>query len=135
TIFTNTVNHMIHQLGIEEKILKYNDFITLQQHFPNIRLVDVQPVLSEQRMQKSRTEIHELQTAIDLIEKVLEEGLSIIKPGMTEIEVTAELEFLMRKFGADGPSFSTIVLTGKNAALPHGVPGETKIAKGDLLLI
>lgn len=41
----------------------------------------------------------------------------------------------MRKFGADGPSFSTIVLTGEKAALPHGSPGERKIQKGDYLLI
>jgi len=134
-IFKNTVNQLSNRLGIEGKVLKYNDVIHLQQLFPPIQFTDIQPELSKQRMKKSPEEIQDLLTAIHLIEKVLEEGITLIKPGMTEIEVTAELEYLMRKFGADGPSFSTIVLTGENAALPHGVPGETKIEEGDFLLI
>src|SRR5690625_2356230 len=54
---------------------------------------------------------------------------------MRETEFTAELEYLMRIFGADGPSFSTIVLSGEKSALPHGTPGDRKFKKGDFLLI
>src|SRR5690625_2135348 len=54
---------------------------------------------------------------------------------MSETEFTAELEYLMRIFGADGPSFSTIVLSGEKSALPHGIPGDRKFKKGDFLLI
>ena len=86
-------------------------------------------------MKKSKEEIAQLRKAIGIIEKVLAEGIKKVEIGMTESELTAELEMLMRKFGADGPSFSTIVLTGEKAALPHGSPGERKIQKGDYLLI
>src|SRR5699024_10483921 len=91
--------------------------------------------LSTIRMAKSPEEIKEIQVAIDLIEDVLKQGISKVQQGMTEVELTAELEYLMRQLGADGPSFSTIVLAGEKAALPHGVPGARKIQNGDLLLI
>ncbi|MDY0393438.1 M24 family metallopeptidase [Virgibacillus halophilus] len=58
-----------------------------------------------------------------------------VKIGMTELELTAELEYLMKKFGANGPSFSTIVLSGEKAALPHGTPGDRAFKEGDFLLI
>jgi len=48
----------------------------------------------------------------------LQEGINKTQPGMTELELTAEFEYLMRKFGADGPSFSTIVLSGEKQLFP-----------------
>src|SRR5699024_4669845 len=112
-----------------------NRSMALQTTYSSIQLKDIQPTLEKIRMAKSPDEIREIQVAIDLIEQVLKEGISKVKVGMTEVELTAELEYLMRKVGADGPSFSTIVLSGEKAALPHGVPGERKIQTGDFLLI
>lgn len=54
---------------------------------------------------------------------------------MTELDLTAEFEYLMRKFGAEGPSFSTTVLSGDKSSLPHGSPDRKIINKGDFLLI
>ncbi len=122
-------------LGIEGKQLSYLQYTNLKNYFPSLEFNDIQPFINELRVHKSSEEIVALKNALDIIEKVLAEGIKKVKVGMTEVELVAELEFLMRKFGADGPSFSTIVLTGKNAALPHGIPGNTKIADGDLLLI
>src|SRR5690625_7944580 len=86
-------------------------------------------------MKKSKTEVAYVRKAIEIIEKVLAEGIKKVRVGMRETEFTAELEYLMRIFGADGPSFSTIVLSGEKSALPHGAPGDRKCKKGDLLLI
>lgn len=66
---------------------------------------------------------------------MLAEGIKKVEVGMTELELTAELEYLMRKFGADGPSFSTIALAGEKAALTHGTPGNRAFKNGDFLLI
>ncbi|MEC0301165.1 M24 family metallopeptidase [Peribacillus castrilensis] len=54
---------------------------------------------------------------------------------MTELDLTAEFEYLMRKFDADGPSFSTTVLSGDKSSLPQGSPDRKIINKGDFLLI
>lgn len=134
-VVKNTVGDISKTVGVEAKALSYDRYTSLKGAYPHIDVVDVQNTVNAQRMKKSREEIARLQKAIDIIEKVLEEGIKKIKVGMTESELTAELEFLMRKFGADGPSFSTIVLTGEKAALPHGSPGERVIQNGDYVLI
>lgn len=122
-------------LGIESKVLNYYNYQQFAKTFPKIDFADILDIISAQRMKKTREEIDQIMVPIQLIEKVLAEGIKKVERGMTEIELTAELEFLMRKFGADGPSFSTIVLSGEKAALPHGVPGTKKIVNGELLLI
>lgn len=134
-ILKNAIPNIESALGIEGNVLQYNQSLQLESKYSGIKLVDIQPETEKQRLNKSSDEINKIQTAIDLIEEVLAEGIKKVQPGMTEMELTAELEFLMKKLGADGPSFDTIALAGENAALPHGVPGKTKIKNGDMLLI
>lgn len=134
-VVKNTIGPISKTVGIEGKAFSYFRYNSLLEVFPHIRVTDVQPFINNQRKKKSKEEVGQLRKAIEIIEKVLEEGIKKVEIGMTEAELTAELEFLMRKFGADGPSFSTIVLTGEKAALPHGSPGERKLQKGDYLLI
>jgi Xaa-Pro aminopeptidase len=59
--------------------------------------------------------------------------LSRIHEGMTEKDLAVALDFDMLSHGADGLAFSTIVATGKNGSLPHAVPGETPIRRGDMI--
>lgn len=86
-------------------------------------------------MRKTQEECKKVQHAIQVIEKVLGKGIRTVKDGMTELDLVAEFEYLMRKFGADGPSFSTTVLSGEKSSLPHGSPDRKTINKGDFLLI
>ena len=85
------------------------------------------------RASKSASEIESMIRAQRISEKALEEVLHIIKPGMTEKEVMAELVYYMLKFGSEGNSFDPIVVTGKNTSMPHGVPGDTVIRDGDFI--
>ena len=125
----------ISHLGIEMKTVSVFQYNQLQTIFPKTAYNDIQPFINLQRLKKSPAEVKYVKKAIDIIEKVMAEGIKKVKVGMTEADFTAELEFLMRKFGADGPSFSTIALAGEKAALPHGTPGDRVIQKGDFLLI
>ena len=113
-------------------IARYEGF---QNIFDKSSYHDMSSIINEQRLIKSRQEIEYLQEAVDIIEKVLSEGIKKVKVGMTELELTGELELLMKKYGAIGPSFSTTVLSGEKAALPHGSPGERQFKNGDFLLI
>lgn len=122
-------------IAVEKKAFNLFRFDELRGAFPNAQVVDIQPFTNTLRMNKSTDEIEFLQQATDIIEKVLEEGVKSVKVGMTELELTAHLETLMRTYGADGPSFTTIVLSGEKAALPHGTPGNRQIQQGDFLLI
>lgn len=121
--------------GIEMKTLSVFQYNQLQTIFTQATYDDIQPFINSQRLKKSPAEVKYVKKAIEIIEKVMAEGIKKVEVGMTEAAFTAELEFLMRKFGADGPSFSTIALAGEKAALPHGTPGDRVIQKGDFLLI
>lgn len=59
----------------------------------------------------------------------------IISPGMTERELSARVDSMLRLLGADAPAFDTIALAGGKTAMPHGVAGDRKIRKGDLVLV
>lgn len=123
------------RFGLEMKQVNVFTYHHLVNMYPEARFIDTQPFINSQRLKKSRPEIQRAQKAVNIIEKVLAEGIKKVKVGMTESELTGELEFLMRKLGADGPSFSSIVLSGEKSALPHGSPGERRLAEGDFLLI
>lgn len=91
-------------------------------------------IIKNQRLVKSENEITMIKKAQLITEQAYTEVLNYVKPGVTEREIALELEYLMRKKGADGVSFSLITITGKNTSLPHGVPGENIIKEGDFFL-
>lgn len=84
---------------------------------------------------KADTEIECMQKAQDIAEAALKEVLPLIKPGVRERDIANELDYRMRKLGADGISFDTIVVSGENSSKPHGVPGEKEIAFGEFVTI
>lgn len=59
--------------------------------------------------------------------------LNYLKPGLTELEAAFELEMFLRKEGAQALSFDTILVSGVRTSLPHGVPSEKKLEKGDFI--
>lgn len=125
----------IGRFGLEMKAVSMFQHNNLLSIYPETAYEDIQQFINRQRMKKSKSEVAFLRRAVDVIEKVLAEGIKKVEVSMTELELTAEFEYLMRKFGADGPSFSTIVLAGEKAALPHGTPGNRAFKNGDFLLI
>ena len=85
------------------------------------------------RAVKSEEEIASMIRAQRISEAALEEVLSIIRPGMTEREVAAELVYRMLRHGSEGNSFDPIVVTGAKTSMPHGVPGDEVIRAGDFV--
>lgn len=134
-IVNKTINTDLAIFGLEKKAVTFFRLEELEKIITNATFYDIQPKINLQRMKKSEKEIHSSQKAVDIIERVMKEGIKKVKIGMKEVEFIAELEFLMRKFGADAPAFSTLVLSGEKSALPHGSPDERTFQKGDFLLI
>ena len=122
-------------VGIEAKVLSYYRYSSLLQFFRRCEVVDVQPFINTQRMKKSKEEIAQLRTAIGIIEKVLAEGIKKVEIGMTESDLTAELGMLMRKFGADGPSFLYHRVIWGKSGITTWFAWRTENQKGDYLLI
>ena len=85
------------------------------------------------RRQKKEYEKQRVIAAQRIAEKAFEHILTFIKPGVTEKDIRLELEFYMLKNGADGLSFETIAVSGKNTSMPHGVPTDKKVESGDFV--
>jgi Xaa-Pro aminopeptidase len=92
-------------------------------------------IIGELRQCKSSTEGDKMRNASHAADKALKNILNDIKPGLKESEVRDMLEAEMKKIGASGPSFPTIIGSGPNSALPHYGAGERLLQEGDAVVI
>jgi Xaa-Pro aminopeptidase len=84
---------------------------------------------------KDRHEIDRMRAAAHLGSRVMRHALTCIRPGIAELDLAAEIEYQMKKWGASGPSFETIVASGPRAALPHARPTSKRLKKRELVVL
>lgn len=120
------------RLAFEDEYVSCAEFAVMSDKL-KAELVPEKGMMAGLRAVKQPFETERLIAAQRLAEKVFDRILGIIKPGMTEREVAAELVFNMLKLGAENVSFEPIVVTGEKTSMPHGVPGDKVIKKGDFL--
>ncbi len=89
--------------------------------------------LSSLREVKTEEEVIRIQKAQLIAEKAFEEILKFIRVGVSELEIAAKLENIMRLNGSEGFAFDTIAIAGKNTSMPHGVPTDYKVSHGDFV--
>lgn len=100
-----------------------------------LEIVDSFEAFNRAMSVKEAYEIENIKKACEITDRAFVSLLGQIKEGMTENEVAALLEFLMRKGGAGGTSFDTIVGFGENSSVPHHETGNRKLRFGDIVLI
>ncbi len=100
-----------------------------------LSLIPVEDLIEKMRVVKDEAELELLRRSSHLNEKVFQSAYKTIAPGMTEREIALALEMTMRRLGAEGPSFDTIVAFGENAAKPHAMPTDRRLQSGDLVMI
>jgi Xaa-Pro aminopeptidase len=127
----------IRRLGFEKSRLGYEQYETLRSSLPlHSTLKPLGGLVENQRMIKSAGEIEIIRRSVELNSKAYEAGLRSIRPGRTrEADLAAEIDFQMRKLGAERPAFETIVASGERSALPHAQPSQRLLGKNELLLI
>lgn len=115
----------------------YMTFATYSQYQDKLSatLEPVSGLIEQLRMVKAPGEIDVLKAAAKIADDAFEHICTYIKPGMTELQVSNELEFFMRSQGATSSSFDIIVASGLRSALPHGVASDKKIEQGDLITL
>jgi Xaa-Pro aminopeptidase len=99
------------------------------------RWIPVPGAVEKLRMRKDAVELAQMRKAAILAGEVVEFAISLLKPGIRELEVGAEIEYQMRKRGASGPAFETIVAFGNRAALPHARPTGKRLRKNELVVL
>jgi Xaa-Pro aminopeptidase/Xaa-Pro dipeptidase len=122
-------------VGFETSSVTVGEYRKLKDSLAGVSLEPVSESLDFLRAVKDAGEIARIREAIRIAEKALTDVKNLIKPGIREMEIAVELEYRMRKAGAERISFDTIVATGPNAALPHAMPGNRQIEAGDFVLI
>jgi len=128
-------NLRIRSIGFEARHVTVAFFQELQKESPGLKLKPYAEALDELRMVKDPAEIRILRNAARIAAQSLQEVLVFIRPGVRELDIATELEYRMKKKGAEGPAFQTIVASGVRSALPHGTATLRKIQPGELLTI
>lgn len=100
---------------------------------PNVHLIETNDVFTELGWVKETEEIDNITKACAIGDIAFERVLNIIKPGIREREIAAELEFQMAMLGSEKPAFETIIASGYRSALPHGIASNKKVQKGDFI--
>lgn len=118
--------------GFEDGHLSYADYKGLSSSFPSVIFEGIGDTLTVMRQIKTAAEIKKIQAAQDIADKAYSHLLNMLTPGMTEREVALEIDYAMRKFGADGSAFETIAVSGDASAIPHGTPRNVKLKNGFL---
>ncbi len=125
----------INKLAVEASRLTLSDLAMFAQNL-DVEFVtdnDLDNAINSIRIIKNETEIDLVVKAQRIAEKAFEHMLDFIKIGMTEREVSLELDYYMLRNGAEALSFETIAVSGEKSSMPHGVPGERRIQAGDFI--
>ena len=121
------------KIGFEGKDLLYYDFAKWKETMPDVEWFPLEDELSNLRIIKTPEEITAIEKAEAIGDKAFTDILNMIKPGITELEIAAHLEFFMKKYGAENLSFDTIAASGIHSSMPHAVPTNKKVENGDFI--
>jgi Xaa-Pro aminopeptidase len=119
-------------LGFEPAGLTWGDGQRLRSGLPGQAVMPAPPLVEELREVKDERELAAMREAARLGGEALDGVLAGLREGVTEREVAVDLELAMRRLGADGTAFDTIVAFGEQAAEPHHHPGDRPLRAGDL---
>ncbi len=122
-------------VGFEDEEISVAMHARLTAAFEKIVLVPAGKVVERVRVVKDPSEIALIREAVRVQEEAMEAVIPLIVPGATENEIAFALEVEMRRRGASGVSFDTIVGSGPRGAMPHGVASDKKIAAGELVVL
>jgi Xaa-Pro aminopeptidase len=124
----------IKKLGFESVHVPHAQYEYLRLQLPKLTLVPTKDLAEGLRAIKDPGEMAKMRQAARITDQTFHHILGFIKPGVKESDLAVEMEHFMRRKGASGPSFETIVASGWRAALPHGVASAKKVAKGDMIV-
>jgi len=123
------------RVGINASFLPYSYYKHYKKMTKAKAFIDVTENFSNARAVKDPDEIAKMRIAVRIIKRAINETFKSLKVGMTEKQAAAKIEYLIREYGGDGSSFPPIVCFGKNAALPHHMPENTRLAANSFVLL
>ncbi len=123
------------KIGFDSSFITYENYLLLQSYGPKNEWIPIPNPLKTIRGCKEKSEVEALQKAQRLTWEGYQHVLSLLKEGITELEIALEFEIYCRKRGASALSFQSIVAFGENSAYPHYRAGNTKLKKNQIVLM
>jgi Xaa-Pro aminopeptidase len=124
------------RVGFEASRILYEVHQRMEKALPKgVSLQPIGPIVDRLRMVKSDNEVARIRRSVLTNSEAFEKATRSIKPGVRESAIAADLEFQMRRLGAEKAAFETIVAVGSRSALPHAQPTSRKLGNDELLLI
>ena len=141
--FYKTVKEKLVECGIKEVYLEIQKltYEVADRYRTTLAEAGINVILDKQldeccismRQIKTPEEIEKMEAAQAITDATFTHILTCLKEGVTERDIAIEIEFHMRKLGAEGNAFDPIVVFGKNSSRPHGVPGDKKLCPGEFV--
>jgi Xaa-Pro dipeptidase len=122
------------KLGVNPPETTAQDYLALKDLLPQAQLVDVSQPLADARAVKDKVELARIRRAARIVSEVSDAIPGMLREGLKEFELSAEIGYAMTKRGATGPSFDTIVGFKEGSAEPHYAPKDVPLRKGEFVL-
>ena len=133
-VFQYLKNHQVKKLGLEKNCVTLRFSELLKKECGIMKTEGIDDVLTKLRMVKNEDEIRRIKRACEITDLAFEHVLTKIHEGMTEVEIDCILQGYMKAYPeVDGMAPRFIVASGEHGALPHGIAGERRIQKGELI--
>lgn len=125
----------IKKLAFEREHVNYGVHEKLSNELQSVELIPTSDLVEYLRSIKDEEEIACMRKAAQIADQAYDEILKYIKPGVTEKDIERELQYLIKKLGAEDIAFPSIVASGKRSSLPHAIPDDKKIENGDFVTL
>jgi Xaa-Pro aminopeptidase len=122
----------VQRLGFESATTTYAQWQRMSDKFGGVELKPVRDIFGDMRQVKGEDEVAKIRRACGVSDAAFDHILRMIQPGVTELDIALDLEFFMRRQGAE-VAFPSIVVSGERSARPHGKPSEKKLEVGDFV--
>ena len=125
----------ITKLAFEADGMMVADLHRLERRLEGVQLVPTERLVEEIRAVKDTGEVEAIRRANAIADLAMKETLPTLAEGTSERQFALELEWRMREMGSEGVAFPTIALSGPRGSLPHGVPGERTVRRGEFFTV
>ncbi|MBI1806760.1 MAG: aminopeptidase P family protein [Ignavibacteria bacterium] len=123
------------RVGFDGNTMVFTQVRDLRKMFSKVKFLPKVECVEKIAVVKDEKEISRIKRAVAITDTVFLEILPLIKPGVREQEIAAEISYLQRKHGAEADAFETIVASGERSALPHGRASSKKFQRGELITL
>ncbi|MBI4549030.1 MAG: aminopeptidase P family protein [Ignavibacteriae bacterium] len=123
------------RIGFDGNTVTYNRLKELKKSFPRVKFHPKVDCIEQLAAIKDQHEIAKIKKAVAITDRVFLEILDLIKPGVRELDIAAEISYRQRKHGAEADAFETIVASGERSAFPHGRASAKKLSMGEIVTL